>query len=356
MKIAILSNKANSFPLPMAQGLKRMLNKIGVNSEIFYDGLRQIIQTSYSSEGSVPHKLKTITKIMFFYPYWVYQLREYDVIVIVWNLPPAFMKTFSGVERLRKVFPNKPIVLYDLHYLPTRGQWAKLLKEGSPEHGIQKGGNYGLERYDWYLMSSVVSENPMPKGYQPYSLIGLNLDDGTLYPENKNEFIALIDFERPNYMNERAIQIQALEETNTKYIVLNGQYSISEIRKIYRKCSIYFVAHWESFGLPICELQACGSYIFTPYAYWCQAHSIKKDIGVFGLGKFSPNFIIYNNDKDILIKEINKIKATYNPKVIFDTFKQYHPQLLYGDMNELTKFIEMVNKHKIDGNSHNKYQ
>jgi hypothetical protein len=354
MKIAILSNKANSFPLLLAKGLKRMFVQIGSKAEIFCN--LSFIKHSYSShQQSIQERVKTIIASVYHY-HCLCVLNKFDVIVIVWNIPGAFLKSNSGVEIIRKKFPDKPVILYSNYYLPTRGQWDRLLKEGSPEHGIQEGGNYGLERYDWHLTSSVVSENPMPKGYQPYSLIGLNLDDGMLYPENKNEFIALIDFERPNYMNERAIQIQALEETNTKYIVLNGQYPISEIRKIYRKCSLYFLAHWESFGLPICELQACGSYIFTPYAYWCQAHSIKKDIGVSGLGKFSPNFIIYNNDKDILIKEINKIKATYNPKVVFDTFKQYHPQLLYGDMNELTKFIEMVKQHKINGNSHNKYR
>jgi len=36
------------------------------------------------------------------------------------------------------------------------------------------------------------------EGDWPFKLIGVNLDDGTLYPEEKHEFMALVDFERPD--------------------------------------------------------------------------------------------------------------------------------------------------------------
>ena len=133
------------------------------------------------------------------------------------------------------------------------------------------------------------------------SVIGLDLDDGSLRPTPKDDFLALIDFERPSEMKERATQIAALEETKTPYVVLNGRYSISEIRKIYRQCSLYFVAFRESFGLPICELQACGAYVFTPYADWCPSHWIKPDLSAPGPGLLSPNFVVYDGDKDRLV-------------------------------------------------------
>jgi hypothetical protein len=119
----------------------------------------------------------------------------------------------------------------------------------------------GLNRYDWYLVVSVLSECPIPQGPQPYSLVGLNLNDGTLNPQPKGEFRALIDFAQPGHENERSIQIAACERTRTPYTVLEGSYSLEEIREIYRQSSIYFVAHRESFGIPICEVQACGSYV-----------------------------------------------------------------------------------------------
>ena len=153
-----------------------------------------------------------------------------------------------------------------------------------------------------------------------------------MFPEKrkKGEFIALLDFERPFYMKERLIQLQALEETNTKYIVLNGHYSIQEIRQIYRKCSIYFLASHESFGLPICELQACGSYIFTPYLYWPIAHLIKENQHISETGKLSPNFIVYDNDKTKLTEEMIKIKNFYDPQRVVDTFKSYDPHYFTG--------------------------
>lgn len=125
------------------------------------------------------------------------------------------------LETLRKAFPRTPIVNYDLFFLATRGPWARHLREGRNPY-VNIGGNFGLERYDWYLCASVVSEFPLPEGDWPFNLIGVNLDDGTLYPEEKHEFMALVDFERPDHMRERAIQIQALEETQTKYVVLHG--------------------------------------------------------------------------------------------------------------------------------------
>jgi hypothetical protein len=204
-------------------------------------------------------------------------------------------------------------------------------------------------------MAAVVSEYPMPKDCQMYSLIGMNLNDGTLRPERKNGFIALIDFERPGNMQERAVQISSLEETKTRYIVLNGEYSIAEIREIYRQCGIYFIAHRESFGLPICELQACGAYIFTPYANWCPSHWIKNDLFAAGPGELSSNFIVYDNDKTKLLRKINYIKNIYEPQVVFDNFVKNYPQLFYGDMSELEKFIIKVQKGEIHSQSHKEY-
>ena len=229
------------------------------------------------------------------------------------------------------------------------------MKEGNTEKGVFQSGNWGLERYDWYLVSSVVSECPLPKGRQPYSLIGLNLADASLRVEPKKEFIALIDFEVPENMLERAVQVRACEKAKLKYVVLHGRYSMQDIRAIYRQCSIYFLAHRESFGLPICELQACGSYVFTPYSNWCPSHWIKEDLAQEGPGELSPNFITYHNDLDRLTSEINRIKSTYDPHLVVDTFDRYHPQLHYGDIKELERFVRMIESGEITSKSHEQY-
>lgn len=285
-------------------------------------------------------------------------LRGCDVIVVVNHLPEAFLPSLN-IERLRAWFPQKPIVLYDLIYLPTSGNiWNIWLQDGKSDHlhpEIQRGGNYGLDRYDWYLCVSVSSDWPMPYEPQPYSLIGIDLDDGTLYPDQGESFTALLDFEMPAYMKERAVQIQALEETQTPYSVLHGRYDIPAIRSIYRKTSLYFLASHESFGLPICELQACGSPILLPYANWAPAHWLKNDLGQAGPGRLSPNFAVYDNDKDTLVAIIQRLKTEHKSQCIVQTFREYHPQLWRGDRQALRTFVDLVSRSRITSQSHRNY-
>ncbi len=265
------------------------------------------------------------------------------------------MDVFFNDEMVRALLPHTPIVLYDLYYLPTRGPWAGWLKQGNAEHGIAGAQKWGLDRYDWYLSASVVSESPMPAGSQPYSLVGLDLNDGTLAPGDKPEFVALLDFEHPDFMRERAVQIQACEESGTKYAVLHGRYSIEAIRRIHGTSSIFFLAMRESFGLPICEAQASGSYVFTPYSHWCPSHWIKPDLCKEGPGELSPNFIVYNNDKDRLVQEIARIKSIYDPAVVVETFHRYHRQLYFGDDTELSLFVNKVRNGVITSRSHRSF-
>lgn len=326
-----------------------MFEAINIKSQVFYYGIPVLNQSSRAGEfmGTYkPHIVKTLIKKLLRCPYLM-QLKSYDVIIIIQAKPDIFLKSL-GVETIRKLFPEKPIVLYDLDYCPRHLDMWSVFE-------FKKELHHGLEKYDWYLCASDVWERPMPEGHQPYSRIGVNINDGTLFPEQGSEFIALVDFERSSEMEARAIQIQALEKTNTKYIVLSGNYSIKAIREIYRKCSIYFVACEEAFGLPICELQACGSHVFTPYPDWCYAHGHKKDLTVSGLGTLSPNFIVYHNDLYKLIAEIDRIKDSYDPQRVLDNFKHYDSDFYGGDIAALQKFIDMIERNEIESTSHRNY-
>ena len=363
MKIAILTNNANSFVKPMAEGLERMFSRVGVESMVFYDGLENLARlpdkfTRYvraNGNDSLSMARRAARYLLRDAPAmykFVRQLRGFDAIVIVNSIPQAFFNTAFPDDTLRALFPSTPIVLYDLYYLPTRGPWGAWLKEGSPERGVPSAGNWGLERYDWYLCASVMSETPMPPGPQPYSVVGLDVDDGTLFPEQDGEFTALLDFENTGYMAERATQIQALEESGTRYVVLNGSYSIQKIRAVYRKASIFMLAMHESFGLPICEAQACGSYVFTPYVSWCPSHTMKEDAAVPGLGDLPSNFVVYDNDKDSLIREITRVKAAYDAEAVVRNFREVHPQYYRGNDAGLLDFVQKIRDGVIRGSSH----
>jgi len=218
--------------------------------------------------------------------------------------------------------------------------------------GIPYGGNFGLERYDWYLSISAVSEFGLPKGKHRLSVIGIDLDDGSLRAGEQNGLIALLDFQRGDHMDERRMQIQALTEAKVKWIELRDEYSTSQIRAIYRKCGAYFIAHRESFGLPICELQACGSVVFSPYAEWCPSHWMKDDITIDGPGRLSENFRIYNNDPKLLASQLRELSVVYDPEYVRRVFLRDQPQFLYGDLDQLQQFVDMLGAGKIHSNLH----
>jgi len=161
MQLAILADSRNSFPRIMAEGLHRQLKQLGVASTVFYDGLDAIRVRRFARDQ------RTVARL--FDAALTWRLRKhiriwskYDALVIVGHNPLAFMRGFWNDTKLRALLPNHPIILYDLVYLKTRDEWEYWLRVGNPDLGIPTGGNFGLERYDWYLCASVVSERAMP--------------------------------------------------------------------------------------------------------------------------------------------------------------------------------------------------
>lgn len=368
MRIAILANEKASFIEPMAEGLARMLGACGVEPIIFPDGLdnlalRQSIDTgSIRSAASSSLRLRASRKK---FDSFIDELSGVDAIVVVANVPISFSKSvFPNIEVLRERLPDVPIVNYDLHYLPTLDSWARLLLRGEKtklagdDLAMFEKGGFGLERFDWYLMAAVGTELPLPPGPQPYSLIGLDLDDDTLYPDQGDEFRALVDFEqnRGDYPRYRKAQLEALKLAGVQHTVLEGTYSRADIRKIYRSTSIYFLASAESFGLPICELQACGAKIFLPNAYWAASHWLGRDLYTEREPELSPNFVIYDDDADRLARRIDEVRASYDPAATRATFEEYQPHLLHGDRNALTAFLDSLKSGAIHAHLHEEHR
>lgn len=333
MNVAILGDAGPGYICPMMTGLDRMLKTLGCRTTLFPHGIKMLSESA---------GIKGFIKNRIFRTYWS-RLADCDAVVVVQHLRDAF-RTSLKIEALRRMVPDKPVLLYDLVYLPTVGLWGPWLTqdETNPVRG--------MDRYDWYLSVSVQNRLPMPDGDQPCSEIGINLKDGTLFPDQQGAFRALVDFEREAYPGERQIQLEALRETNTEYTVLSGHYSIADIRAIYRTCSIYFLAHMESFGVPICELQACGSLIFTPYSAWCDAHRLPNQAGL------SPNFIVYNNDKQQLIQAIEHQKQTASPETILHQFLQNHGHFMQGNLEALQDVIDRLSRADITSKSHLQYK
>jgi hypothetical protein len=197
----------------------------------------------------------------------------------------------------------------------------------------------------------------MPPGPQPYSWIGIDIDDGTLYPAQGKRFHLLLDFEqdRGAYPGFRKVQLEALKEARISYEILEGRYSRDEIRAKYREAAGLMLAHRESFGLPIAEVQACGGQIFLPRAEWAGAHWIKQRLSHAGPGKHSSNFVVYRNTVDALVDKLITAEQSFDPTRRLETFMKCHPQLYRGDRDELKKFLSRLASGAIHSRLHGEH-
>lgn len=368
MRVEILANERASFIRPMAEGLARMLERCGAKATVHYDGLSKLMvrqKPAASSLRALVGSTLRLRESRRSFNQLVSGLDGAELIVVVANVPGSFSPgLLPNVELLRERLPGIPIVNYDLHYLPTLDSWGRFLLRGertqlsAADLSVFDKGRFGMERYDWYLMASVGTEVPLPAGDHPYSLIGLDIDDGTLFPGQRGRFRALMDFaqNRGNFPAFREIQLEALRRADVAYEILDGEYSIEAIREIYRSTSIYFLASSEAFGLPICELQACGSLVFTPDPYWPASHWLGDDFYSKRKPLLSPNFVVYENDAASLAKKIKAAEYLFDPQAVRASFEQHHPQLLHGNREALMEFLNRVTDGSIHSSLHLEHQ
>jgi hypothetical protein len=367
MRVDILANEKASYLQPMAEGLVRMLRGVGAEARLHPDGLAHLMRALSVDFSSARSLVGSSTKLVGNrreFSSFVDRLRGTDVIVVVAAPPGAFSPSlFPNIEVLRQLMPDTPIVNYDLHYLPMLYSWAKLILRDeetklAPEHlAFFKKGKFGLERYDWYLMVSVGSHTVLPPGEHPYSLIGMNLDDGSLYPEQNGEFMALLDFDVTefHYPEMRKLQLEAVKKSGVKYQKLEGRYPRSEIRAIYRKAGAFLMSRSEAFGLPVSEVQACGSLVFLPDPHWAAAHWLGDNFYIKREPSLTSNFVVYENDVDALAASLQSASENFDPLRARETFIREQPQLYYGDGVELSKFLERVQNGEIHSRLHSEH-
>ncbi len=150
------------------------------------------------------------------------------------------------------------------------------------------------------------------------------------------------------------MQSQACLDAGIPFKVLHGSYSIEEIRRIDRSCSLYFVAHRESFGLPICEVQASGGVILTPYAHWCHAHYMATPERGH-TGELPQNFIVYDNDRQQLVSELERLRRDYNAEAALANFQRDQPHFYWGNSTELARVVAMIEAGTIPSASHRRH-
>jgi hypothetical protein len=263
-------------------------------------------------------------------------LREYDAIILSECLPNAFWKNYLAIETLRKKL-NKPVLSYTDAYLgnaPLHKQ--KWLKED----------DNGADRYLVNLCPSPVTELRGVDN-ENWKAIGVNISLSGLKPVVKKEFVAVVDFAQKGYEGYREQQLSALKKLGIKTIVLEGRYPIEEIRKIYQQAAIFFLAFPETFGLPIAECLASGTFIFTPQSGWPMAWRMDENPLPWGPGRLPDCFKVYHDEADLerqLIALRNSYDNNKTPFEVFDCFIKHYSSFYYGDAAALKQVMSSLEK------------
>jgi hypothetical protein len=338
LKIAIITRPDERSPKILAIGFQAMCKELAINCEIFYDIAILIRMQPLTQKLKFPFSLtkRIYSKIKFFHQEKIFlrKLSSYDIIIISECTPNGFWRGYYAIEILKNKL-KKPILYYEVYFLgnaPT--QLTRLLSEG----------DVGIQRYDWHLAVTDITEIRSSPG-EKWSRIGLNLENTGLRPNEKKDFLVLIDFEQTGYEQLRKDQIDILNEIEIPYIALEGNYKIEDIRKLYLRACVFLIQSPEAFGLPIAECLSCGAYIMTPDSSWPMSWRLDDNPMIHSKGVLPDCFEIYTSKEDLRFKLL-QIKSQYNlqftPQKVFSTFINYYPHFYFGEIqslkNALTQF------------------
>jgi hypothetical protein len=336
LDVAILCGPENGSPRVLAETLHEFVARSGNTSQVFYrvKAFRRLLsarQAKYNPLAWFFYRIK----------HWLgdrelfAELKKKDAVIICDWTPNGFYRQTYNIEKLRTIIDNKPILYYAVQYVGNSPTIIQKLKDGN--HAF-------IERYDWHMSVSDITElrnKPTP----PWNQIGMNLKSTGLKPEKKDEFFAIVDFLRPGYEQYREIQVQVLIELNISYISLEKEYSLSDIRELYKKSSINFIQFPEAYGLPIAECLACGSYIGTPDSSWPMSWRLDEKVEVHGSGTLPECFVVYNGADD-LKRQLIAIRDSYDlvetPKKVFDNFYTHYPSFYEGNMEGLQEVYKRI--------------
>lgn len=338
-KIAIVTKPYYSSPRILANCLHKSFSKSeAVQSELFYKIFVFKRLLSYSKvKNNYNYFAWRAYQLLNYIQDWLFlrKLKTFDVVIIVETSPKVYLSNTYDLLKLKKELGDIPLLYHGVYYLGLAPTMISYLQNG--EHNLE-------DIFDWHLSVSEVTEiRGKPK--TPWSQIGLNLQTTGLTPSPKKELLAVIDFYREGYEEERNEQIKALETVGIPYIELSGSYTIDEIREIYKKTTFYFLQFPESFGVPIAECLSCGAYVFTPDTSWAMAWRLDEEVQIHGPGKLAECFVLYEGQKG-LQEKLRYYKTEYDlkesPQKVFKTFIDNYPDYYYGNKSGFNKILKKI--------------
>ncbi|EPR67540.1 hypothetical protein [Cyclobacterium qasimii] len=338
-KIAIVTKPNYSSPRILANCLHSFFSQAeGVQSEVFHElfVFKRLLSYAKVAKNYNYFSWKSYQLIHYIQDQlFLRKLKKYDAVVVVECSPKAFLNNSFDFVKLKGILKDIPLIFHEVYYLGNGPTMVTYLAEG---------GHHQEDIFDWHLSVSEVTEiRSKPKA--PWSQIGLYLKSTGLVPVPKKEHLAVIDFYREGYEEERNVQIKALEAVGIPYIELSGSYTFDEIRDVYKKATFYFLQFPESFGLPIAECMSCGAYVFTPDTSWAMAWRLDDEVQIHGPGKLADCFVVYDGQKGLeekLIQYKSEYDLQESPKKVFQIFMDNYSDYYEGNKPELDNFLNKL--------------
>ena len=111
----------------------------------------------------------------------------------------------------------------------------------------------------------------------------------------------------------------------------------------------------EAFGLPVSEVQACGSLVFLPDPHWAAAHWLGDNFYIKREPSLTSNFVVYENEPEALAGRLRAAAESFDPANVRETFIREQPQLYYGDIEELRRFLDRIESGEIHSKLHSEH-
>ncbi len=338
MKIAIFSRPGACFPNVISIGLSKLLDELGAENKIFYDSIPMLMRLlplhkkQKRWHNSFQFRVRNKLSNFFRDRKLIKEVNQFDAIIISECYPNAFWKNYFAIEELKKKFSG---VLISYTESPLDSAPVNKAKQLDAD-------DYDESIYDYNLFVAGLME--VKTAIHPnQAVIGVNIScSNALMPAVRKEFVAVVDFPQTGFESYRNQQLLVLDRLGIKTVVLEGRYPIEAIRKIYSEASVFFLSFPETYGLPISECLACGTYIFTPDSSWPMAWRLNENPASMGPGLLPDCFRVYQDENDLEAK-LSALIKTYDvsktPVQVFRIYLDSYEKFYRGDKKELERLL-----------------
>jgi len=317
-RVAILTRPHYRSQRFLAEGLARMLVRLGIECDVYLHGITWLEAAANRTTSLRDRTRALLAKRQ------LARMAQYDIFIL-----SDAMRAFSDAVNLQPIRAlQKPILHYEVFYMGGSPYWLSRLPKDS------------LRKFDAYLVVSDIHQCA-PIAPEKVFRVGLDLLPKQPFLSKRSEFIALLDFPRRDYEENRAIQENALRQLDITTITLNGEYSFKQIESAYQQSCVAFVSFHEAFGVPIAQLQHYGSYIASPDPAWIPRHALLPAGSVFDDDAnpgFTDNFRFYRDEND-LVGHLRELRDIYDAATVRSRFLGQQKEYAQGRIDRLWEAI-----------------